>query len=126
MAYLRPNTTIFMQNNGEPIYSIIEKIAFRKYWGKKKDKNTGQWVRARKSMPFAVCSVSMSSDSDIPIGAKFLIPGYQLRNVTMKGEKILCFHDKYSAEFAQEYGNDWVRKLIKEEELKLANKKSDQ
>ena len=30
MAYLRPNTTIFMQNNGEPIYSIIEKIAFRK------------------------------------------------------------------------------------------------
>ena len=36
-----------------------------------------------------------------------------------------CFHDKYAAEFAQEYGTYWVRKLIKEEELKLA-KKSDQ
>ena len=54
MAYLRPNTTIFMQNNGQPIYSMIEKIAFRKYWGKKKDKATGQWLRARKSMPFAL------------------------------------------------------------------------
>jgi hypothetical protein len=82
-------------------------------------------VRARKSMPFAVCSVSMSSDSDIPIGAKFLIPGYQLRNVTMKGEKILCFHDKYAVEFAQEYGNEWVKTLIAEEELKLS-KKGDQ
>jgi hypothetical protein len=93
MAYLRPNTTIFMQNNGQPIYSIIEKITFRKYWGKRKDK-----------------------------GAKFLIPGYQLRNVTMKGEKILCFHDKYSAEFAQEYGNEWVKTLIAEEELKISKK----
>ena len=119
MAYLRPETTIFMQNNGQPIYSMIEKVAFRKYWGKRKDKNTGKWVRARKSMPFAVCHVTLSSDSDIPIGAKFLIPGYQLRNVTMKGEKILCFHDKYAAEFAQEYGNQWVRRLIAEEELKL-------
>jgi len=124
MAYLRPETTIFMQNNGQPIYSMIEKIAFRKYWGKRKDKNTGKWVKARKSMPFAVCHVTLSSDSDIPIGAKFLIPGYQLRNVTMKGEKILCFHDKYAAEFAQEYGNQWVRRLIAEEELKLM-KKSD-
>tara|TARA_S200002703_G_C3660640_1_gene202895 strand:- start:111 stop:488 length:378 start_codon:yes stop_codon:yes gene_type:complete len=125
MAYLRPNTTIFMQNNGQAIYGIIENVTFRRYWGKRKDKNTGQMVRARKSMPFAVCSVSMSSDSDIPIGAKFLIPGYQLRNVTMKGEKILCFHDKYSAEFAQEYGNEWVKTLIAEEELKIS-KKSDQ
>ena len=105
-----------------PISAMIEKVAFRKYWGKRKDKATGQMVRARKSMPFAVCSVSMSSDSDIPIGAKFLIPGYQLRNVTMKGEKILCFHDKYSAEFAQEYGNEWVKTLIAEEELKISKK----
>ena len=122
MAYLKPETTIFMQNNGQAIYGIIENVTFRRYWGKRKDKNTGQMVRARKSMPFAVCTVSMSSDSDIPIGAKFLIPGYQLRNVTMKGEKILCFHDKYSAEFAQEYGNQWVRRLIAEEELKLTKK----
>ena len=122
MAYIKPETIVFMKNNGEPIYSMVNKVAFRKYWGKKKDKATGQWLRARKSMPFAVCSVTLSSDSDIPVGAKFLIAGYQLRNVTMKGEKILCFHDKYAAAFAEEYGNHWVRKLIREEELKLVNK----
>ena len=109
MAYLRPNTTIFMQNNGQPIYSMIEKIAFRKYWGKRKDKNTGKWVKARKSMPFAVCHVTLSSDSDIPVGAKFLIPGYQLRNVTMKGEKILCFHDKYAESLPKNTATNGLR-----------------
>ena len=118
MAYIKPETVVFMKNNGQPIYSMVNEVAFRKYWGKKKDKTTGKWVKARKSMPFAVCEVTLSSDSDIPVGAKFLIPGYQLRNVTMKGEKILCFHDKYVADFAEEYGNHWVRKLITEEELK--------
>ena len=43
----------------------------------------------------------------------------------MKGEKILCFHDKYSAEFAQEYGNHWVRRLIEEEELKLKKRDAE-
>ncbi len=101
MAYIKPETVVFMKNNGQPIYSMVNKVAFRKYWGKKKDKTTGKWVKARKSMPFAVCEVTLSSESDIPVGAKFLIPGYQLRNVTMKGEKILCFHDKYVADFAE-------------------------
>ena len=39
------------------------------------------------------------------------------------GKKII--HDKYAAAFAEEYGNYWVRKLIKEEELKLLKKGGD-
>ena len=115
MAYLKPNQTVFIANNGQPIYSLIEKVAFRKYWGKKKDKQTGKWNKARKSMPYAICKVEMSSDPDIPIGSQFTIAGYQLRNVTMKGEKILTFDQKYVVDFAEEYGNQWVRRLILEE-----------
>ena len=33
----------------------------------------------------------------------------------MKGEKILVIHNTYVAEFQEQYGNDWVRKLITEE-----------
>jgi len=115
MAYLKPNMTVFMANNGQPIYSTIDKIAFRKYWGKKRDKKTGKMKRARRAMPYAICSVKMSSDTDIPTGAQFTIAGYQLRNVIMKGEKILTFDQKYVADFAQEYGNKWVRRMILEE-----------
>ena len=115
MAYLKPEQTVFIANNGQPIYSIIEKVAFRKYWGKRKDKQTGKMVTARRSMPYAICKVFMSSDTGIPIGAQFTIAGYQLRNVVMKGEKILTFDTKYCADFADQYGNEWVKKLILEE-----------
>ena len=66
-------------------------------------------------MPYAICKVEMSSDPDIPIGSQFTIAGYQLRNVTMKCEKILTFDQKYVVDFAEEYGNQWVRRLILEE-----------
>ena len=115
MAYIKKDNVVFMANNGKPIHSIVEKIAFRKYWGKKYDKEKKQYVKARKSMPFALCKVMMSPDPAVGVGATFLIAGYKLRNVIMKGEKILTFHDKYIAEFADEYGNEWVRKIIVEE-----------
>ena len=105
MAYLKKDTTVFIQNSGKPIFSIIEKVAFRKYWGKKYDKATKQYKKARKSMPFAICRVSMSSDDDVMVGEQFLIAGYKLKHVVMKGERILTFHDQYIAEFAKEYGN---------------------
>ena len=136
MAYLKPNMTVFMANNGQPIYSTIDKVAFRKYWGKKRDKKTGQMVKARRAMPYAICTVKMSSDTQIPTGAQFTIAGYQLRNVVMKGEKILTFDQKYVGEFANEYGNEWVSKMIefenerdaqikaKVEEWKKKNKKN--
>tara|TARA_Y100001938_G_C7858757_1_gene314518 strand:+ start:94 stop:489 length:396 start_codon:yes stop_codon:yes gene_type:complete len=115
MAYLKQDQTIFIANNGNPIYANVDKVAFRKYWGKKKDKNTGKMVRCRKSMPYALCKVQLSSDQGIPVGAEFSIAGYMLRNVVMKGEKILTFDTKYVAEFADAHGNEWVRKMITEE-----------
>ena len=66
-------------------------------------------------MPYAICTVKMSSDTQIPTGAQFTIAGYQLRNVVMKGEKILTFDQKYVGEFADEYGNEWVKRMILEE-----------
>jgi hypothetical protein len=123
MAYLKPNQTVFIANHGSPIYSNIEKVAFRKYWGKRKDKNTGKYVKARRSMPYAICKVQLSSDPAIPVGSEFTIAGYQLCNVVIKGEKILTFDTKYVAEFADQHGNEWVRKLIIEEYSK--EKKDD-
>ena len=115
MAFLKPNLLVFIQNNGKPITAIVQKVAFRKYWGKKRCKDTGKMKKARKSMPYAICTVKMSSDTDIPTGAQFTIAGYQLRNVVMKGEKILTFDQKYVGEFADEYGNEWVKRMILEE-----------
>jgi hypothetical protein len=36
----------------------------------------------------------------------------------MKGEKILAFRDQYIAEWAEQYGNNWVKRMILEEEAK--------
>ena len=46
MPYLKKDQTIFIANNGKPIYANVNKVAFRKYWGKKRDKETGKMVRA--------------------------------------------------------------------------------
>ena len=115
MAYLKPEQTIFIANNGNPVYSNVEKVAFRKYWGKVKDKKTGKYKRKRKSMPYAICKVQLSSDPRIKEGAEFTIAGYMLRHVVMKGEKILTFDSTYVTEIADQLGNEWVRKLITEE-----------
>lgn len=114
MPYIKKDQTIFIANNGKPIYANVNKIAFRKYWGKKKDK-TGKMVRCRKSMPYALCEVQLSSDTAIPTKSEFTIAGYMLRHVIMGGEKILAFDRKYVAEFADQHGNEWVRKMITEE-----------
>ncbi len=113
MAYLRKEDTVYFLNDGQPIFSLVEKVAFRRYRSKKIDPKTGK--NKMKSMPYAICKVYSSEDTTVPTGSEFLIPGYKLRNVTMKGEKILVIHNTYVAEFQEQYGNDWVRKLITEE-----------
>ena len=118
MAYLKPNYTVYILNNGKPIHSIVKSVAFRKYWGNVRCKETGQKKKKRKSMPFAICEVKISADPGIAVGSEFLIQGYKLRNVIMKGEKILVLQDKYIAEFSEEYGNEWVKKLILQENKK--------
>ena len=66
-------------------------------------------------MPYAICEVVMSQDNDVPMGSEFTIAGYMLQNVTVKGETALAFHSKYEVAFADELGNEWVRRLITEE-----------
>ena len=114
MAYLKPQQTVFFAQGN--ITSIIEKVAFRKYLTKPKlDKETGERKRKWKSMPYAICEVQLSSDNAVPLKAEFTIAGYMLRHVIKDGEKILTFDGKYVAEFADKYGNEWVRKMITEE-----------
>ena len=115
MAYLKPEQTIFIANNGKPIYSNVEKVAFRRYLGKVKDKKTGKMKRKMKAMPYAICKVQLSSDPSIKEGAEFTIAGYMLQHIVHKGERILTFDSTYVTEFADQYGNEWVRKLITEE-----------
>jgi len=116
MAYLKPKQTVFIANNGKPITATVNKVAFRKYLANVTDKETGKKKRKRKSMPFAVCEVKVSLDPTIPLGAEFLIAGYKLCHAVVQGERILTFRDTYATEFADQYGNEWVRKLIMEEE----------
>ena len=82
---------------------------------KVKDKATGKYKKKMKSMPYALCKVQLSSDKAIPVGAEFTIAGYMLRHIIHKDEKMLAFESQYIAEFADQYGNEWVRKMITEE-----------
>ena len=49
MAYLKPNQTVFIANNGKPITATVNKVAFRKYLANVTDKETGKKKRKRKS-----------------------------------------------------------------------------
>ena len=50
MAYLKPKQTIFISNNGLPIYSLVEKVAFRRYRGKYTDRREENQVEV-----YALC-----------------------------------------------------------------------
>ncbi len=113
MAYIKPKMNVFFANGGHAITATIDKVSFRKYWAKPyKDKKTGEVVRRRKSMPFACCRVIISSDPQVVVGEEFLVACYQLGNVVIKNEKMLTFKSDYVAEYAKDYGNEWVRRII--------------
>ena len=115
MAYLKPEKMVFIANNGKPITCFINSVAFRKYIANVTDRKTGEKKKKRKSMPYAICEVAVSADPEVAVGAQFTIAGYQLRNVVIKGENVLTFDQKYAVDFADQYGNEWVRKLINEQ-----------
>ena len=135
MAYLKPKKTVyFAQGN---ITSIIEKVAYRTYYTKPMlDKETGERKRKRKKMPYAICKVLMSDDVKVPIETKFLIAGYRLKNKFLSGDMVLVLDNEYIADYENEYGNEWVSKMIefenerdaqikaKVEEWKKKNKKN--
>tara|TARA_R100001463_G_scaffold16000_3_gene41569 strand:- start:954 stop:1361 length:408 start_codon:yes stop_codon:yes gene_type:complete len=114
MAYLKPKQTVFFAQGN--ITSIIEKVAFRKYLGKVKDKETGEYKKKWKSMPYAICKVLMSEDSRVPTDSNFLIAGYRLKKKFLQGSMVLVMDNEYVADYEKEYGNEWVSKMIEQED----------
>ena len=116
MAYIKPQQNVFFANGGRAITATITKIAFRKYWAKPyKDKKTGKMVKKQKSMPFACCKVILSLDPSVQVGEEFLIAGYKLENVVIQNERMLTFKNDFVAEYAKDYGIEWVRRIINED-----------
>ena len=118
MAYLKKDQTVFFAEGN--ITSIVEKVAFRKYRGKVKDKETGEWKMKWKSMPYAICRVMMSEDAKVPMETKFLIAGYRLRKKYFQGKMILVMDNEYIADYEKEYGNQWVARMIEQEDQREA------
>ena len=114
MAYLKPQQTVFFAQGN--ITSIVEKVAFRKYLTKPRiDKKTGEYKRKWKSMPYAICKVLMSDDLKVPIDTNFLIAGYRLQKKFLQGNMVLVLDNEYIADYENEYGNEWVSKMIEHE-----------
>ena len=113
MAMIKANMQVFFANNGRPITATVSKVKFRRYLSKFKDKNTGK--RKTKSMPLAVCKVILSLDPSVQVGEEFVIAGYKLQNVVIKNERMLTFKNDFVADYAKDYGNEWVRRLINED-----------
>ena len=120
MAYLKKDQTVFFAQGN--ITSIVEKVAFRKYRGKVKDKETGEYKLKWKSMPYAICKVLMSEDHRVPVETKFLIAGYRLRKKFLQGSMILVMDNEYVADYEKEYGNEWVSKMIQQENEREAER----
>ena len=122
MAYLKPKQTVFFAQGN--ITSIVEKVAFRKYRGKVKDKETGEWKMKCKSMPYAICKVLMSEDSSVPADTNFLIAGYRLRKKFLQGNMVLVMDNEYVADYEKEYGNQWVARMIEQENEREAQRQA--
>ena len=122
MAYLKPKQTVFFAQGN--ITSIVEKVAFRKYRGKVKDKETGEWKMKWKSMPYAICKVLMSEDSSVPANTNFLIAGYRLRKKFLQGNMVLVMDNEYVADYEKEYGNQWVARMIEQEDEREAQRQA--
>ena len=122
MAYLKKDQTVFFAEGN--ITSIVEKVAFRKYRGKVKDKETGEWKMKWKSMPYAICKVLKSEDAKVPMDTKFLIAGYRHRKTYFQGKMILVMDNEYIADYEKEYGNQWVSRMIEQEDQREAERQA--
>ena len=120
MAYLKKDQTVFFAQGN--VTSVVEKVAFRKYRGKVKDKKTGEYKMKWKSMPYAICRVMMSEDAKVPMETKFLIAGYRLRKKFLQGKMILVMDNEYIADYEKEYGNQWVARMIEQEDQREAER----
>ena len=124
MAYLKKDDIVLFTNNGV-IQSLVTDVRFRRYKKMVKDRKTGERKLKWKAMPYAICKVFSSTDSDVSVSQEFLIAGYKLKNRAKNGKKVLMLHDKYIAEFEGEYGSSWATAII-EESKKFRNKQDNQ
>ncbi len=123
MAYLKSKQTVFFAQGN--ITSTIEKVAFRKYLTKPKlDNKTGERKRKWKSMPYAICKVLMSEDSKVPADSSFLIAGYRLKKKFLHGSMVLVMDNEYIADYEKEHGNEWVSKMIEQENEREAQRQA--
>mgnify|MGYP001208885815 FL=1 len=122
MAYLKPKQTVYFAHGN--ITSVVEKVAFRKYLGKVKDKENGGYKRKWKSMPYAICKVLMSDDTKVPADSKFLIAGYRLRKKFLQGNMVLVMDNEYIADYEKQYGNQWVSRMIEQENEREAQRQA--
>ncbi len=113
MAYLNKDDLVLIPTSGTTIQSRVVDVRFRRYRKKVRDRKTGKEKMVTKSMPYAVCSVFLGGGL-LATGTEFLIPGYQLRNETKEGEKLLVLKDTYSAKF----DGQWVQKILAESKEK--------
>ena len=115
MAMIKPDMQVFFANNGRAITATITKVKFRRYYAKVTDKTTGKKKKKAKSMPLAVCKVILSLDPSVSVGEEFVIAGYKLQNVVIKNERMLTFKSDFVADYAKDFGNEWVKRLINED-----------
>lgn len=126
MAYLRKNDLIMINNNNTNVQALVVDIQFRRFRKSRKDRKTNETKSFWKSVPYAVCQVMISSDPEVKISNEFLIPGYKLKNIKKNGKSLLILRDKYIAEFAEDYGNDWVANVLLESKVKRDTGSSQQ
>ena len=124
MAYLKKDDIVLFKEGEGTIQSLVTDVRFRRYKGKYTDKKTGEKKLKWKAMPYAICKVFSSNNSEVKVAQEFLIAGYKLRNTFKQGKKVLVLHDKYIAEFQGEYGAEWASRII-EESQKFRNKEID-
>jgi len=115
MAMIKADMQVFFANNGKAITATIQQVKFRRYYAKVTDKTTGKKKSKAKSIPLAVCRVILSLDPAIKVGEEFVIAGYKLQNVVIKNERMLTFKSDFVADYAKDFGNEWVRRLINED-----------
>ncbi len=75
-------------------------------------------------MPYAICRVMMSEDAKVPMETKFLIAGYRLRKKYFQGKMILVMDNEYIADYEKEYGNQWVARMIEQEDQREAERQA--
>lgn len=118
MAYLKKNDLVIFNSSAGRTTALVSDLEWRRFRKSYKDRKTGEQKYKLKSVPYAICTITTTTQSDrYSVGSKMIIAGYKLRNHIMKGEKCLVLENQYLAEF-EEDGHKWVVKMLEENKKK--------